>query len=306
MEPATHVEAESQPQPIEPHTEEWYEARRTGIGGSDAAKLCGVSPWGSPFSLYQRKRGAIKDDGPASMQAIWGNLLEEPVRRRYEKVTGRPVHKGVVLQRHPEHTYLLANTDGLIPAGAVDNRRTDGVYEGKTTAPWNAGDWSDGPPLGYVVQVQHYLLVQELEWAGMCCFVGTARDVIVYDVERDDRFLRRYQVIAKEFWERVENGDPPPVDRSGATRRALDALYPKAIKKACVRLDWEYLHLADSLLEMRSEMSTLKKKKDGAETLLRGALKQAQYGLLPDGRALSRTNALRVVKRLPKGIEPNG
>lgn len=291
----------SLPEPaIEPLTPEWFAARKTGIGGSDAPGICGVSEWKSPFSVYQNKVSATVGQS-TSIPAMWGNLLEEAVRRRYEVKTGRVVAKGVTLLRHSDAPHLLANTDGTI---THSDRKTTGTYEGKTTASWNAGKWSDHPPLDYVVQAQHYMLVQGHEWCGMACFVGTTSDLVIYDVERDDRFLKRYMVLAREFWDRVENRDPPPVDPSGATRRALDVLYPKSIKTRAVRLDWDHQHMADDLLDLRLELNALGKRKDGIETVLRGALKDAQYGLLPDGRALSRTNALRIVKRLPKGLAP--
>ena len=41
-----------------PH-EEWLDWRKTGIGGSDASVVCGVSKYKSPLELFMEKTGQI-------------------------------------------------------------------------------------------------------------------------------------------------------------------------------------------------------------------------------------------------------
>ena len=40
--------------------EDWLELRRNGIGGSDAAAVCGVSRYKSPVELWMEKTDRIK------------------------------------------------------------------------------------------------------------------------------------------------------------------------------------------------------------------------------------------------------
>ena len=35
--------------------EEWLQARKSGIGGSDAGAICGLNPYTSPLAVYQDK-----------------------------------------------------------------------------------------------------------------------------------------------------------------------------------------------------------------------------------------------------------
>ena len=56
--------------PIEAHNllnvteEEWLQMRTEGIGGSDAAKVLGISPWGTKYDLWHDKVGInpLNDD----------------------------------------------------------------------------------------------------------------------------------------------------------------------------------------------------------------------------------------------------
>ena len=59
--------------------EDWLEYRKQGIGGSDAAVVCGISRYKSPVELWMEKTGQLpsQETGEA---AYWGNLLESLVR----------------------------------------------------------------------------------------------------------------------------------------------------------------------------------------------------------------------------------
>ena len=50
--------------------EQWLEARRKGIGGSDAAAILGMSHYSTPYSVFAEKMGALpeKEDSEAMRQ----------------------------------------------------------------------------------------------------------------------------------------------------------------------------------------------------------------------------------------------
>ncbi len=52
-------------------TPEQLEARKQGIGGSDAPVVAGLSPWKSPLTLYYEKSGAmpVSEDENEAMEA---------------------------------------------------------------------------------------------------------------------------------------------------------------------------------------------------------------------------------------------
>ena len=43
--------------------EEWLKYRRTGLGGSDAAVVCGLSPYKSKIELWADKTGRLRRSG---------------------------------------------------------------------------------------------------------------------------------------------------------------------------------------------------------------------------------------------------
>ena len=92
--------------------EEWLEYRRTGIGGSDAAVVCGISRYKSPVELWMEKTGQLPSQ-EAGEAAYWGNLLESLVREEFTKRTGISVTKPSALYQSEEHPFMLANVDGL-------------------------------------------------------------------------------------------------------------------------------------------------------------------------------------------------
>ena len=67
--------------------EEWLERRKDGIGGSDAAVVCGVSRYKSPVELWMEKTGQLPAQ-EAGDAAYWGHQLEDLVRAEFTKRTG--------------------------------------------------------------------------------------------------------------------------------------------------------------------------------------------------------------------------
>ena len=57
------------------------EVRRSGIGGSDSAAICGESPWATPLDVYLSKRGLVEKEQAEA--AEWGQILEPTVLRQY-------------------------------------------------------------------------------------------------------------------------------------------------------------------------------------------------------------------------------
>ena len=67
--------------------EEWLEYRKRGIGGSDAAVVCGISRYKSPVELWMEKTDQMPYQ-EAGEAAYWGTQLESLVRDEFTKRTG--------------------------------------------------------------------------------------------------------------------------------------------------------------------------------------------------------------------------
>lgn len=258
----------------------WLEARRSGIGGSEAAIIMGVNPWQSPYSLYQDKIGAAVDDR-ASPAMYWGTKLEPVVRDAYCEIVGRDVKDGAVMARHSDASleFMLANTDGEI--SPVKEHDGAGVYEGKTTGIFTSKAWDDGVPLYYQIQVQHYLAVLGLSWGSVAVFIMGERDPFHWvDVERNDGFIAAMCDKEHAFWrDHVVPRVAPPVDGSSSTTTALKMLHPRDNGRVIFLPP-----AAQGWLEMRAQVSkeikVLEETRDEMTNLARAALGGASYGIV--------------------------
>jgi putative phage-type endonuclease len=201
---------------------EFLAARRMGLGGSDAAAVCGLDRWRSPFAVWLEKTGMFDDGDDVGEPADWGRLLEpviaDEVARR-EQVAITPV--GWMLG-HPTHHFMLANLDRLI-----DDPRfgpEPGVFEVKTTSPFNAVDWRDGIPVPAMCQIQHYLAVTGLRWAMCAALIGGQR-LVTHVVAADDDLIGSIVEIESLFWSHVLDREPPAPDGSRSTADLLGRLY---------------------------------------------------------------------------------
>lgn len=276
MTPEPQNEAESQEQ----EHQLWLAARRKGIGGSDAAVLFHCSPWRSAFHLYQDKIGAIEDDRD-SPAMYWGRKLEPVVRDAYAEILSREVTDGVEMAKHPEHVFMLANTDGTVmPIPSQDGQ---GVYEGKTTTVFSAANWDSDVPLYYQVQVQHYLAVLGLSWGSVACLIMGQRDPFVWkDVERNDKFIEALQEKEHEFWHgNVLAREAPPVDGSTSTTNALKLLYPHDSGRL-ILLPAEATTWWEEREKAHREMKAQEKTKDLQTNRLREAIGNASYAMFTD------------------------
>ena len=96
---------------IEAHSKEWHENRRTGIGGSDAAAVLGMSKWKTPYQVWREK--VYGERQPDNGQFERGRDLESFIREKYEKETGKKVVTPSFM-RDPNYDFVVGNLDGTV------------------------------------------------------------------------------------------------------------------------------------------------------------------------------------------------
>lgn len=212
----------------------WLAERRTGIGGSDVAPILGLSKWRTPMDVYLDKRGEgiDQDDNPAM---FWGRALEPVIRQRYADVTGREVVTPAAMLRHPTHTHMCANLDGVADSRVVE------IKTARTADGWGE-DGSDEIPEAYLLQVQHYMIVTALPVADVAVLIG-GQDFRLYEVPADPELQAMMIEAEAEFWQRVLDALPPEptsyadamqrFGRSGATGAVVASAKAEA---ACMEL----------------------------------------------------------------------
>lgn len=212
---------------------EWLDVRRQGIGSSDAAAAVGLSPYQSPLELWAQKTGkasfAQPDPDDDSQPMYWGTLLEPIVAAHYTRRTGRRVRRVNAVLQHPEHPWMLANLDREV-LGTPEVQ----ILECKTAGIHGARLWRDGVPEYVQLQVMHQLAVTGKQAADVIVLIG-GQELRIHRIERDAAVIERLIELEAAFWQRVQDGAPPPADGSASAERALQALYPQDSGQT---LDW--------------------------------------------------------------------
>ncbi len=185
------------------------------IGGSDVAAILGVSPWKSPFLLYQEKIGEYREDITPEKQRVFdrGHRWEPVVVEMLaDELRGRGHHVDIVDRNarytDPEHSFLAAEIDLEL--------RIDGVEvngEIKTVHPFAARDWgeehTDEIPIYYAAQVQHGLMVRPRPRTVVAALIGVD-DLRIHIIERDADLIAAIREREVEFWQRIQDRNPPP------------------------------------------------------------------------------------------------
>lgn len=190
---------------------DWLEARKKGIGGSDAPIICGVSPWRTPYQLYLEKRGEGQPQGENEYMA-WGRLLEPVILKRYEAQTGKTVTVPDEILVHPKYPWMIASVDGLLPDRVIE------VKSARHSKEWGVAG-SDEIPEHYLLQVTHYMSVTGRNMADLAVLIGGS-DFRTYTVRKDPELEALLIEHEQRFWEQVKSGNPPElVSYDDAVRR---------------------------------------------------------------------------------------
>jgi putative phage-type endonuclease len=200
--------------------------RRTGVGGSDAGAILGVSPYASALSVYEDKRGISPDGFVPSERMVWGSRLESAVLQGYAEDTGRKVHKGRFL-RSKRYPFVVGHPDAL-----ADDRLIEVKVTGRLDERWGP-DGSDEVPAHYYAQVQHYLVLTDRFVADLAALVG-GRELHIYTIPADKEFQDAMLEEEAAFWQQVQDGTPPDPDGSESAGAALRRMFPMAVPEEVI------------------------------------------------------------------------
>lgn len=196
-------------------TEAQLLARRSGIGSSDIAPVCGLSSWSSPIDVWLSKTGqaAPPRDGDG-LQLEVGHYLEPLCAELYTRQTGEALQDPQTVFRSARFPWQLATPDRL--------RITDG-HSVECKIAYSADGWgeqgTDEVPQEYVCQKQWQLDVLGLDWGHFAAIVG--RSFRIYTVRKDEDLCGALREAAERFWtDYVLKGVQPPV-----TAHERDRLY---------------------------------------------------------------------------------
>jgi putative phage-type endonuclease len=233
--------------------QEWLEARRLGIGASEAAGVLGASRWSTPFKVFQAKTGAL-EIVPQTEAQKWGHKLQDLVGQEIADELGGRWERDERLLRSKKYPWMLATPDGRLIL--VDGTRTPG--EIKTTGDKDA--WDDGIPRETFIQCQQQMVVLEARMVIVGVFFRMEALSYWARCHRDDEFIDTVLVPGTQrAWEGIQKGVLPPVDGHEETKAAIKARWPTHVPGKT--------HLAPGSLEVtHDELQMVKEQIKAMET----------------------------------------
>lgn len=252
-------------------TDAQWEARSKGIGSSDAAAACGLSPWKSRAELWAEKTGRIIPEDISDRDIIhFGNVLEDVVAQEFVRRTGRQVQRWT---KPYVKGYMVANVDRLIVG-------EDAVLECKTADRFTAHKWDGDVPIHYRMQVAHQLVAADKAHGELAVLIG-GNQFAHYPIEADKEL--RDLIIAREgeFWSYVERNTPPPV----STAAEVLTIY-QASKEKTIEAPAELIELHRELMTLRAEKKSTDARLDEIKDALCSHMIDAEILLGPDGKPM--------------------
>lgn len=231
------------------HTQ-WLEERRKGIGGSDIAAILGLSPWKTPFRVYQEKRREV-EDWQGNESTDWGKRMEPAIRQWYSDTTGRDVRLPDKIMYHEKYPFMLASLDGL-----TDDRRIVEIKTARSGKGW--GDpLTNQIPDYYAVQCHHYMIVTGFEVTDIPVSIGGSSPAL-YEVPADKEIAEMIIEASAKFWERVVSGNPPdPVTYADAVAR-----FGKTKSEGAVMVTPELFNVCADLYAVRKDKAELETREE--------------------------------------------
>lgn len=194
----------------------WRERRRRHVGASEAAAVCGLSPYATALSVWLDKVQPADGDDEPTERMRWGLLLEPAIARGYELATGRRL----VLADHYAHgryPFMAASPDRAIDA-------ENGLVQLKNVGRPDAAGWgepgTDEVPRHVLLQCQQEMECAQADFCDVAALFGGC-ELRVYRVEHSPQIIEDLAGILGEFWRLVEARTPPEPDWLHPTTPAL-------------------------------------------------------------------------------------
>lgn len=198
--------------------EEWLQNRQR-LGGSDASAILGMNPYRTNIELWQIKTGQmIPEDISDKPYVKYGTQAEEHLRELFKLdfPEYQVFYEENNMWLNDKYPFAHASLDGWL----VDQEGRKGVWECKTTnilQSMQKEKWKDRIPDNYYIQILHYLMVTEFDFAVLKAQLKSEFNGEIY-IQTKHYKIERAEVQAdieilesseKEFWKQVQERKRP-------------------------------------------------------------------------------------------------
>lgn len=197
---------------------EWLK-NRTRIGGSDAAAIVGMNPYMSNVELWEIKTGiTTQRDISEEPYVKYGTEAEQHLRELFKlDFPEYEMHYAVNnMWTNDKYPFSHASLDGWL----IDQDGRMGIWECKTTnilKSMQKEKWRERIPDNYYIQLLHYFMVTEFEFAILKAQLKSEFNGDVYiqtkhykieraEVEDDIKYLAEAET---KFWDQVQKKTRP-------------------------------------------------------------------------------------------------
>jgi putative phage-type endonuclease len=200
--------------------DEWLAARKNYIGGSDASAVLGMNPYKTNLELWQEKTGIVQPEDISGKPYVqYGHAAESYLRELFAlDFPEYEVHyQDNNIWLNDRFPFAHASLDGWL----TDQDGRNGVLEIKTTnilQSMQKEKWDHRIPDNYYIQVLHYLMVTEFDFAVLKAqlkYEFQGGDIMLqtkhYKIERSEvqEDIELLKSSEKEFWKRVQSRKKP-------------------------------------------------------------------------------------------------
>jgi putative phage-type endonuclease len=269
----TEVEME-----LSPEEQRFLEERRTTLGGTDSAAICGFSTYRNAWDVAAEKK-RILPPWRGNERTEIGRLLEDPVAQVYALRTGVELTRVEEVVRDSRMPFLGGHPDRLV-VGAKKGVEVKTIQFGFEK--WSKPGEPVRVPQDYFVQCMHYLMVTGYETWDLVALFGLSR-IRWYTIDRNERVISALRAKGEAFWERYVLGpDLPPIEPSERARAWLKERYPEPKGPALAVANEEQAKAIAHWLEAKGSREAAETEEEKWKIRVQAAIGEAS-GITTDG-----------------------
>ncbi len=252
--------------------------RKTGIGASEAAGICNLSPRSTPLTTYWVKIGEMPEEQDTEPM-YWGRAFEDDLIMRYAAM-GHPevcVISNSETFRAPGFEWMLATPDAFCTTWGPAAKRLYGL-ECKTAAAAKQvarfGKGGDQLPEEYIVQAQWSMDVLNLDRWDFAVLLATYHgfEYREYTLTARPALQARLREIGRQFWyENVLARKEPSPTGLAVDEAVLRALHPQP-RAPLAPASEEVVDWAETLTAVEEEVLDASRRRDALRQNIMAAI----------------------------------
>ncbi|MBE9491065.1 MAG: YqaJ viral recombinase family protein [Bacteroidetes bacterium] len=264
-------------------TDQQIKNRKKGIGGSDAAAICGVSKYKSSLQVYNDKVGDSSFNNDGNINTEIGHALEGFVADKYSQEMGVDLVESEQTHLHKDHPFLIAHIDRGIKGkrAALEVKTTNDLLYKEY---WGE-EGSDSIPMDYLMQCAHYSNVLNLDYIDIRVLVigGWKKEIKSFRYNKNQKL--EDSITKKEciFWnENVLKNISPPA----SYLEEIKEMYKSVDSSKSVSINNDILNALKKQRKLKALIKQAEQELKGEQKIIFGAMQDSESIVDIDGSKL--------------------